>query len=77
MAIGCRQKKAAALQKKPVRVQTSRRGNNIVTVILTWVNPLRARKTCLASKRRLGCGGAVKEGDIEVQGDKVKQIEDF
>ncbi|EFB40340.1 hypothetical protein pah_c207o029 [Parachlamydia acanthamoebae str. Hall's coccus] len=25
-------------------------------------------------KKKLGCGGAVKENDIEIQGDKVEQV---
>ena len=25
-------------------------------------------------KKKLGCGGAVKESDIEIQGDKVEQV---
>lgn len=61
-------------QNKPVKTRLVKRGKNILTVILN-LNLTAADLTALASsiKKRLGCGGAVKGTDIEIQGDHVLQ----
>ena len=60
---------------KPVKVRLIKRGKSILTVILN-LNKSPPELAELASniKKRLGCGGAVKDTDIEIQGDKVDQV---
>ncbi len=60
---------------KPVKVRLIKRGKNMVTVVLN-LQRSPAELAALAShiKKKLGCGGAVKEGEIEFQGDKVEPI---
>lgn len=61
--------------QKPVKVRLVKRGKSILTVILN-LNLSEKELSDLASsiKKKLGCGGAVKEDVIEVQGDKVEQV---
>lgn len=61
--------------QKPVKVRLVKRGQSILTVILNLTIPQNER-TALASllKKKLGCGGAVKEDCIEIQGDKQAQV---
>lgn len=61
--------------ERPVKVRLLKRGKNILTVILNL--PISSEeKEMLASKikKKLGCGGCVKEGTIEIQGDKVEAV---
>lgn len=60
---------------KPVKVRLVKRGKNMMTVILN-LNMTKNQMTELASKlkKKLGCGGAIKEEGIEIQGDKVEEI---
>jgi translation initiation factor 1 len=61
--------------KKPVKVRLLKRKNKIVTTIQNL--PLSEKEMLDLSakvKKQLGCGGAVKEGVIEIQGDKVDQV---
>ncbi len=60
--------------KKPVKVRLVKRGHSILTVILN-LSMNEAEQAALASqlKKKLGCGGAIKDGAIEMQGDKVAQ----
>lgn len=62
-------------QSKPVNTRLVKRGKNILTVIL-HLHLTAAELATLASsiKKRLGCGGAVKGADIEIQGDHVLQV---
>jgi len=61
---------------KPVKVRLVKRGKSILTVIY-GLSMTEEKMEQLASdlKKKLGCGGSVKEGNIEIQGDKVKQVE--
>ena len=61
--------------QKAVKVRLVKRGKNILTVILNL--KISAQEIiALASKikRQLGCGGAIKDNEIEIQGDKVDQV---
>lgn len=63
---------------KPVKVRLIKRGKSTLTVVLNL--NLEADKLAeLASdiKKKLGCGGAVKDDVIEIQGDKVESVKNF
>ena len=61
--------------KKPVKVRLVKRGKNILTVILNLsLSDQEMEDLSSKIKKKLGCGGCVKEHDIEVQGDKVDSI---
>lgn len=64
--------------QKPVKVRLIKRGKSILTVILN-LNMSSMEMTELASgiKKALGCGGTVKDDEIEVQGDKVDQVRKY
>jgi translation initiation factor 1 len=66
------------ISSKPVKVRLMKRGKNVVTVILN-LNKTEDEMIDLASgiKKKLGCGGAVKEEEIEIQGDKVDQVKKY
>lgn len=61
--------------KKPVKVRLVKRGKSILTLILN-LSLSEKEKLDLSSKikKSLGCGGAVKENEIEIQGDKVEPV---
>lgn len=64
--------------QKPVKVRLMKRGKNVVTVILN-LQMSQEEQTVLSSniKKKLGCGGAVKDEGIEIQGDKVNEVMKF
>lgn len=64
--------------KKPVKVSLVRRGNNMVTVIQN-LDLKETELTAFASKlkKKLGCGGAIKDDMIEIQGDKILQVNKY
>lgn len=60
---------------KPVKVRLEKRGNKKVTVVLNLnKGPEDARNLATQLKRVCGCGGTIKEGIIEIQGDRVDQV---
>ena len=60
---------------KPVKVRLVKRANNLLTVILNIHRSEKEIMTISSTiKKRLGCGGAVKENAIEIQGDKVEEV---
>lgn len=59
-----------------IRRMTAGRGGKTVTVIDGFVGIGLAEKESLAKamQKRCGCGGTVKEGRIEIQGDKREDV---
>lgn len=65
----------SSIAKKPVKVRLVKRGNSILTVILNLaMNQSELADFLSSMKKKLGCGGTVKNTDIEIQGDKVEQV---
>ncbi len=61
--------------KKPVKVVKEKRRGSFVTVILyVSEDSGELKKICSELKQRLACGGSVKEGHIELQGDHVDTV---
>lgn len=61
--------------KKPVKVRLVKRGNSVITVILNLAMEQAQLTNFLSSlKKKLGCGGTVKDSTLEIQGDKVEPI---
>ena len=56
--------------------QTAHRGGKTVTVVKNFVGIGLPEKEQLAKQmqKRCGCGGTVKEGRIEIQGDKRDEV---
>lgn len=59
-----------------IRRQTAGRGGKTVTVVEGFIGIGLPEKEALAKRmqKACGCGGTVKEGRIEVQGDKREQV---
>ncbi len=63
------------ISHKPVKVRLVKRGKSILTVILNLAMDQNELADFLSTaKKKLGCGGTIKNGEIEIQGDKVEQI---
>lgn len=61
--------------QKRVLVRLVKRGKNILTVILHLPKTEKELNALASSiKKKLGCGGAVQETAIEIQGDKVSEV---
>ncbi len=61
--------------QKPVKVRLVKRGKSILTVILNLSLPQNELAALASSlKKKLGCGGAIKDDSIEMQGDKVTLV---
>ena len=68
-------KTASSGVQKPVKVRLVKRGKNLLTVILNLVMTQEEMLDLSSSlKKKLGCGGAVKEDEVVIQGDKVAQV---
>ena len=62
---------------QPVRVHrsTKGRGGKVVSVIVGVKSPTVGKKALLKLlKNKLGTGGAINEGDLEIQGEQREQI---
>lgn len=60
---------------KPVKVRLVKRGKSTLTVILNLnMDDSEKQELAIQLKRKLGCGGTVKEGAIEIQGDKAEPV---
>ena len=64
--------------KKPIKVVLEKRRNSIITVILHLsMDPTEMGVLASSLKKKLGCGGTIKDEKIEIQGDKVQQVLQF
>ena len=62
-------------KSRPVKVRKEKRGQAIVTVVLNLtLDPKAIKEVAARLKKKCGCGGTVKDGIIEIQGDKVDQV---
>lgn len=65
-------------KKHPVKVRKEKRQNTVVTVILNLPFESKELKEFASMiKKRLGCGGSVKDDVIEIQGDQVESIQEI
>jgi len=64
-------------QSPKPRIYTEKRGGKTVTLIsgLHTYGRSRLEAMCREMKVKLGTGGTVKNGLIEIQGDKIEEIE--
>lgn len=64
--------------KQQVKVIKEKRRGAFVTIILYLSqDAAELKKTCSALKQRLACGGSIKEGQIELQGDQVESVKNY
>ncbi len=60
---------------KPIKVRLVKKGNNILTVVHNLnMNEPEMMELASRIKKKLGCGGAVKDGEVVIQGDKVEDV---
>ncbi len=61
--------------KGPVKVRLVKRGKSLLTAILNLNRSAKELdELCANLKKKLGCGGIVKDETIEIQGDKVQAV---
>ncbi len=60
-----------------VRLEKSGRGGKTVTVAAGFDASSNPDEICSALKKKAGCGGSVKNGNIEIQGDKRELVIQF
>lgn len=61
--------------KPPSKIIKQKRGNSVVTLLLNLpLSPEKLKDLCSSLKRQLGCGGAVKGDQIELQGEKIEPV---
>lgn len=64
--------------KHPIKVVKEKRRSSFVTLILHLSEDgAQLKSMCSTLKQKLGCGGSVKEGQIELQGDQVQHVKSY
>ena len=64
--------------KHPLKIIKEKRRNSFVTLLLNLsTDEAELKRICSTLKQRLGCGGSVKEGRIELQGDQVEIVKAY
>ena len=58
---------------RPVKVRKEKRRNSVVTVILN-LSPGDVKNLAARMRKKLCCGGTVKNNIIELQGDNVERV---
>jgi len=70
--------KEKQLPKRPVKIRKEKRRQSWVTVILNLRGSAEELKELTKDlKKKCACGGTLKNGLIEIQGDKVDLIKEF
>ncbi len=68
----------APANKQQIKVIKEKRRGAFVTIILHLSqDPNELKKTCSDLKQRLACGGSVKDGRIELQGDQIESVKNY
>lgn len=71
-------KVTASALNKPLKVRLVKRGKSLLTIILNLnLSHLELEELASKIKKKLGCGGAVKDDTIEIQGDKENEVKLF
>ncbi|HPI73054.1 MAG TPA: translation initiation factor [bacterium] len=73
----CRSNHSETLSSQPLRIRLDRKGRKGKSVTLIEGVPANSPQTqelCRTLKNRLGAGGTVREGGIEIQGDQRGKI---
>lgn len=77
----CQQRKASeVLGDGNVRIRREskgRKGKGVTLIEGLALNAEQLKELAKAMKTHCGCGGAVKQGTIEIQGDKRESVKDF
>ncbi len=64
--------------KQIVKVRIVKRRNNLITVISHLsLSPEEIQNLSSIIKKSLGCGGAIKDCEIEIQGNKAEEVKKF
>jgi translation initiation factor 1 len=64
--------------KQPIKIFKEKRRASYVTIIANLPHARTELKSlCSTLQQRLGCGGAIKEGRIELQGDQVESVKAY
>lgn len=62
----------------PVKLFLEKRKGSTVTIIKNLpLTPPKKKELLSSIKKTLGCGGSIKNGQVEIQGDKTKQAKDI
>jgi len=60
---------------RPVKVRKEKRGKSLVTVVLNLLKSEEELKDIATQlKKKCGCGGTVKDGVIEIQGNNIDLV---
>lgn len=63
---------------QPIKILKEKRRASFVTIIKYLpYEKSELKNICSELKRELGCGGSVKEGTIELQGDQVEAVKKY
>lgn len=72
------EKKNSNHSSKPVKVRLVKRGKAILTLVMNLPMTADELKDLASNlKKKLGCGGSVREDVIEIQGDKVADVKNY
>lgn len=55
-------------------IKEKRRGSYVTLILHFSSDTAQLKKVCSSMKQQLGCGGSVKDGNIELQGDQVENV---
>jgi translation initiation factor 1 (eIF-1/SUI1) len=63
---------------RPVKVFLEKRKQGVVTLVRNLSLPDKEMRTLTSQlKKRLGCGGGCKDGIIQLQGDRVTEVQAY